>query len=208
MKELAMRWLAGWSAASGHPWTEEDGVIRIEALMESRRIEYLLVEPSPAALAEITERIGGDSRDVVTIFTRHPEVFLAPHAGLSIDRDDEALMLCDLTRSDADLPDGFEAHWDDDGNRVNLSIVNGDELAAGGNLAIVGRDAIFDRIETMPRFQRRGLGSLVMHSLSSWALDRETDTGILAASADGQRLYEHLGWTTECSMIMLRGAPA
>lgn len=202
-----MRWLAGWSAASGHPWTDEDGVVRIEALMESRRIEYLLVEPSPIALADITSRIGGDSRDVVTIFTSDPRPFLIPHDGLTIDRDDETLMTCELTRSVAELPEGFEAHWDDDGDRVSLSIVQGGELAAAGNLAIVGRDAIFDRIETMPRFQRRGLGSIAMHSLTEWALDRGAHTGILAASADGQKLYEHLGWTTECAMIMLRGTP-
>lgn len=202
-----MRWLAGWSAASGHPWTEEDGVVRIETLMESRRIEYLLVEPGPAELTEITARIGGDSRDVVTIFTHVPAKFLRPHAGLTVDRDDEALMKCTLAASKPELPQGFEAHWDNDGDRVNLTIVAGHELAAGGNLAVVGRDAIFDRIETMPRFQRRSLGSVAMRALTSWAVERGAETGILAASADGQRLYEHLGWTNECAMIMLRGAP-
>ncbi len=58
----------------------------------------------------------------------------------------------------------------------------------------------------MPRFQRRGLGSIVMRSLTSWAVARGADTGILAASADGQKLYGHLGWTNECAMIMLRGS--
>lgn len=207
MNELAMRWLAGWSAASGHPWTETDGVVRVEALVESRRIEYLLVEPSPNALADITARIAGDSRDVVTIFTTSPATYLVPHQGLTIDRDDEALMTTPLAPEPAEMPEGYEAHWDDDGSRVNLSIIRGDELAAGGNLAIVGRDAIFDRIETMPKYQRRGLGSVVMRSLTSWAVQHDADTGILAASSDGQRLYGHLGWRTECAMLMLRGAP-
>ncbi len=175
--------------------------------MESRRIEYLLVEPSPQQLADITARIAGDSRDVVTIFTAHPDRYLVPHVGLVIDRDDEALMTCALTPVSPEIPDGYASHWDDDDNRVSLTVISGDELAASGNLAIVDGDAIFDRIETMPKFQRRGLGTLMMQSLTSWGLANGGNTGILAASADGQRLYEHLGWKTECAMVMLRGEP-
>lgn len=206
MEDLAMRWLAGWSAVSGHPWSERDGVVRIEALIESRRIEYLLVEPGPDQIADVTARIAGDSRDVVTIFTVAPERYLVPHAGLTIDRDDEALMTYELAEAPTTLPVGYDAHWDDDGDRVNLTLIHGDELAAGGNLAIIDRDAVFDRIETMPKYQRRGLGSIVMSSLTLWALQRGGDTGILAASADGQRLYERLGWTTRCAMLMFRGS--
>lgn len=205
MTNLAMRWLKGWSATTGHPWADEDGVVRIEALMASRRFEYLLVEPNDEEFAYIGALIGGDSRDVVTVFTNKPEYYLVPHPGLVVDRNDEALMTFPLVRSVAIIPDGFEVQWDDQGDRVNLRVIRGNELAAIGNLAVVGRDTIFDRIETMPRFQRRGLGRFVMHTLSAWAIDRGAELGILAASADGQALYQTLGWQPECTMLMFRG---
>lgn len=210
MKDLAMRWLEGWSAATGHPWTVEDGVVRIEALMASRRFEYLLVEPNEEEFNSITALIDGDSRDVVTVFTNKPDHYLVPHAGLVVDRDDEALMTRALERVESPIPEGyetqrFETKWDDHGDRVSLHVIQGDQLAAAGNLAIVGGDAVFDRVETMPRFQRQGLGRFVMHSLTNWALQNEADTGILAASADGRALYETLGWHHECAMLMFRG---
>jgi len=205
VKKLAMRWLEGWSAATGHPWTVEDDVVRIEALMASRRFEYLLVEPNDQEFDAITALIGGDSRDVVTVFTKRPEHYLVPHAGLVVDRDDEALMTCPLERTDMPSPAGFETQWDDQGDHVNLRIIYGNELAAVGNLAIVDHDAIFDRIETMPRYQRRGLGRFVMSALTNWALDRGANLGVLAASADGQSLYQTLDWQSECAMLMFRG---
>ena len=205
MKNLAMRWLEGWSAATGHPWSDEDGVIRIEALMASRRFEYLLVEPNDEEFDNITELIGGDSRDVFTVFTNKPAHYLVPHSGLVVDRDDEALMTSPLSRTEAPVPEDFALHWEDQGDRVSLQIVHRDELAAGGTLALVGHDAIFDRIETTPRYQRRGLGRFVMHALTNWALDHGADLGILAASADGQALYATLGWHSECAMLMFRG---
>jgi GNAT superfamily N-acetyltransferase len=205
MKNLAMRWLEGWSAATGHPWVDEDGVVRIEALMASRRFEYLLVEPNIEEFESITRLIGGDSRDVVTVFTNKPEYYRVPHAGLVVDRYDEALMTFPLGNTPTSVPEGFETKWDEQGSRVNLQVVHGEELAAIGTLAIVGHDAIFDRIETMPRYRRRGLGRFMMYDLATWAIDHGAELGILAASAEGQALYRTLGWQSECTMLMFRG---
>ncbi|MGZ5406425.1 MAG: GNAT family N-acetyltransferase [Aeromicrobium sp.] len=205
MKNLAMRWLEGWSAATGHPWTNENGVVRIEALMGSRRFEYLLVEPNVEEFGAITALIGGDSRDVLTVFTKKPDYYLVPHTGLVVDRDDEALITSSLARTRPTAPEGYELNWDIEGNRVSLQVLHGDELAAGGILALIGRDAIFDRIETMPRYQRRGLGRFVMQTLTNWAVDNGAELGIIAASADGQALYTDMGWKRECTMLMFRG---
>lgn len=201
-----MRWVAGWSAATDHPWSEVNGVVRIAAMLDSRRIEYLAIEPTPAELTDISARIAGDNRDVVTVFTRQPEVYLVPHDGLIIDHDDEALMTRGLSNDDHTLPAGFESTWELDRTRAVLHVLEGDQLAAAGNAATIGTDAIFDRIEAMPCYRRRGLGSIVMNSLSAWAIDTGATTGILAASADGQKLYAALGWRTECTMLMFRGA--
>jgi len=206
VKNLAMRWLEGWSAATGHPWTDEAGVVRIEALMASRRFEYLLIEPNDEEFASTTALLGGDSRDVFTVFTNKPAYYLVPHTGLVVDRDDEALMTSSLERTDLPAPEGFEIQWDDQDDRVTVRLIHGDELAAVGTLAMVGRDAVFDRVETMPRYQRRGLGRFVMQLLTTRAIERGAELGILAASADGQALYKTLGWRAECTMLMFRGA--
>ena len=205
MKDLARRWLEGWSAATGHPWTDEDGIVRIEALMASRRFEYLLVEPDDEEFTSITALIDGDSRDVVTVFTNNPGHYLVPHSGLVVDRDDEAFMTRALESAESPVPEGFELQWDDQGDRAGLHLIQGAQLAASGKLAVVGTDAVFDRIETMPRYQRRGLGSLVMQLLTSRALELGAEFGLLAASADGQALYKTLGWRSRCAMLMFRG---
>lgn len=205
MKDLSMRWLAGWSAATGHLWTDEGGVVRIEALMSSRRFEYLLIEPDERDMTAITGLIGGDSRDVVTVFTKKPEHYLVPHHGLVLDRDDEALMTRTLEATPSPIPAGYETRWEATGDLTNLLVLHGHELAACGNLALAGNDAVFDRIETMPKHRRHGLGRFVMQALTSRALENGADSGLLAASADGQLLYETLGWHNECAMLMFRG---
>lgn len=202
-----MRWLAGWSAATGHPWTISDEIVRIEALVSSRRFEYLLVEPGQVAFDAVTDLIAGDSRDVVTVFTNRPADYLIPHRALVTDRDDEALMTIVLAGQDVAAPDGYDLSWEDDGDRAFFHVMHEGELAASGNVALTGKDATYDRIETMPRHRRKGLGQFVMHSLTDWAIDNGADFGILAASLDGQHLYRSLGWKHECAMLMFRGTP-
>lgn len=207
LDQLSMRWLAGWSAVTGHPWSIGNDVVRIEALMSSRRFEYLLVEPNQSQFDVVTDLIGGDSRDVVTVFTEQPQRYLTQHRALVTDRDDETLMTSRLVDLESTVPVGYETHWDVDDDRVNLQVVAGGTLAATGNVAVVGDAATFDRIETMPRYQRKGLGRFVMQALTGWAIEHGAEVGILAASADGQGLYTSLGWQHECAMLMFRGTP-
>jgi GNAT superfamily N-acetyltransferase len=65
---------------------------------------------------------------------------------------------------------------------------------AQGRVALVGRFAIHDQIETHEARRRRGLGSLVMHSLRENAARQGADHGVLVATADGHALYATLGW--------------
>lgn len=69
-------------------------------------------------------------------------------------------------------------------------------------MAVVGTDAIADRIETVPEHRRRGLGSVVMSSLVENAMAHGATTGILVATADGQQLYSALGWTTRATVLI------
>ncbi|NUO99261.1 MAG: GNAT family N-acetyltransferase [Nonomuraea sp.] len=69
------------------------------------------------------------------------------------------------------------------------------EVAARGQFALAGAAAVVDQVETAADHRRRGLGTIVMRALAAAATSRGAQTGILVATAEGQALYETLGWT-------------
>ncbi|WP_020542491.1 GNAT family N-acetyltransferase [Nonomuraea coxensis] len=69
------------------------------------------------------------------------------------------------------------------------------EVAARGQFAVSGGTAVVDRVETAPGHRRRGLGTVVMRTLATHAARRGARAGVLVATAEGQALYETLGWT-------------
>ena len=94
---------------------------------------------------------------------------------------------------------------EEDGRVAHAHIELDGETAARRQAAVRGTDVIFDRIETTPRFRRRGLGRLIMAGLTSWAADREAKTGLLMASTDGRHLYGSLGWHEVTPIATFRG---
>ncbi|MFB6436397.1 GNAT family N-acetyltransferase [Streptomyces sp. NPDC056411] len=68
------------------------------------------------------------------------------------------------------------------------------ELAAQGQVALLGRSAVVDCVITQEAHRRRGLGSLVMRTLADRAVAEGARLGILGATDEGRALYETLGW--------------
>ncbi|XWW98093.1 hypothetical protein V2A60_006089 [Cordyceps javanica] len=66
--------------------------------------------------------------------------------------------------------------------------------AAGGQIGIHEDMAVYDRIKTEEDMRRKGLGTLVMQTLTAEALAKGATTGWLIASPEGQKLYSRLGW--------------
>jgi GNAT superfamily N-acetyltransferase len=77
-------------------------------------------------------------------------------------------------------------------------------VVSSGRMAVVGEDAVADRIETDPQHRRRGLGSAVMASLVETAAAQGAKRGILIASIDGLRLYRSLGWKVVADIVIAR----
>ncbi|MGP3976600.1 GNAT family N-acetyltransferase [Streptomyces sp. 8N114] len=78
-----------------------------------------------------------------------------------------------------------------------------DENAASGQASVLGGNAVMDRIVTQEAHRRRGLGSLVMRTLTDSAVAAGATLGLLGATPQGRALYETLGWKahsilTEC----------
>jgi GNAT superfamily N-acetyltransferase len=67
------------------------------------------------------------------------------------------------------------------------------ELAASGHLGIGAHAAVADRIATHPDHRRRGLGRVIMDTLSQARPD-PAQPQLLVATEMGRQLYEALGW--------------
>ncbi|MDB5202764.1 MAG: family N-acetyltransferase [Ferruginibacter sp.] len=80
---------------------------------------------------------------------------------------------------------------------VRIHTGNGD-LAAIGHLVIIENLAVYDRISTEPAHRRKGLGSFVMKELERIAVSNGIFNNFLAATEEGKRLYESLGWKVHC----------
>ena len=80
--------------------------------------------------------------------------------------------------------------------------------AARGQIAPTGGTAVVDQIETSPDHRRRGLGTLVMHTLTRAALEQGAEVGVLGGTPDGRALYESLGWRTQSPLVSLYYGPA
>ncbi|MEV0613752.1 GNAT family N-acetyltransferase [Nonomuraea sp. NPDC050404] len=74
------------------------------------------------------------------------------------------------------------------------------EVAARGQFAVAGTTAVVDKVETAPDHRRRGLGTTVMTTIAATAASVGARTGVLVATAEGQALYETLGWTLHTPM--------
>jgi len=67
-------------------------------------------------------------------------------------------------------------------------------LAATGRIVLAAGTAVFDKIETMEDYRRRGLASVVMLTLDRLAIQAGVTERLLVATAEGARLYQQLGW--------------
>lgn len=197
---LVDRWLAGFVLSRGVPMTRVGPLVEVDIDNEVRRLELVMVEPGPDDLRDAIARIEGASDVWITIFTTAP---LPPDIGGSAvyaRLTDERLMTRDLTS-----PAGADPRVEltVEGDRAFAVVRLGGELASQGQVAVVGTDAVYDRIGTHDPFKRQGLASVVMGALDAWVVGRGATRGILAATVEGQGLYGRLGWRDAGCMLTL-----
>ncbi|MFD0276050.1 GNAT family N-acetyltransferase [Kitasatospora sp. NPDC127111] len=117
-----------------------------------------------------------------------------------IDPEPGYLMTTPLTPAPAHrltAPDGYRLRTWTRGGVIRALVTAPDgALAARGQIAPTGATAVVDQIETSPGHRRRGLGSLVIRTLTTAAHDQGAQTGVLAGTPDGHALYTALGWHT------------
>lgn len=208
LTRLVDTWIDGFATSRSVPVRRRGGVVEVEVGGAERRLELVLVEPGQDLLHETWGRLVGTGDVWSTIFTRDSPRVALP-AGLRVVLSDELLMTVDLTTAGlaaAAPPAPWELDVTATGQRVAVRLLDGDRVAASGQLGLVGQDAIFDRIGTESEYRRRGLATVVMNALAAWGVSQGARRGILAASVEGQALYRRLGWVPVAGMLTVAGS--
>ncbi|AGS67979.1 GNAT family N-acetyltransferase [Streptomyces collinus] len=214
--ELIRRWLNGWTVARSLPAAEPvesagDG-LRSTCNQPGREVEVfaLRADEDPESLARLAAAVALAGKTTwLTVPTLRPGTVEAVvgAAGLEVLHRSEWLMTTDLTehpQHEPAAPYAREVRTEGPVTVVSLHDPSG-EVAARGTIAVVGADAIADRIETDAAHRRRGLGRAVMSALAEAAVAQGARTGLLIASEEGQRLYTPLGWRHEADVLIARG---
>ena len=207
-EQLVEQWVAAWVHVRDLTVTRCDGWPLVRVAAPSRETEIVCVDPGVERWQALTRHVAGDPRAMLTVMAPDVGAYLTARRrdGVRVDRDDEALMTTHLADAPVPaLPDGLTFRWDVDDHATTYTLESGDAVAAVGTVGVLGDVATFDRIETMPAFQRRGLGRHVMAALTTQAHGRGARQGVLAASAQGRALYTTLGWRTRLEMLSVMG---
>ncbi|MEV5598267.1 GNAT family N-acetyltransferase [Streptomyces sp. NPDC052496] len=210
----------GWSRCRGAAApTSVHGGFHVETGLPEQPGRYVFPVADPDALRDLTASITTPN---VWVKVCAPRAEVAPvlPSGWEFDVP-QFLMSTALATASAyagrcdRAPDGYMVETvDRDGTGIIdcrvLDAATGD-LAARGQAAVTDastpRSAVYDMISTSQAHRRRGLGSLVMNTLSAHVAERGAAHGILVASPEGRALYHSLGWQLHSPVSAARIPP-
>ncbi|MFE2550178.1 GNAT family N-acetyltransferase [Streptomyces sp. NPDC059355] len=197
--EAVRAWVHGWSASRGaaEPAPSAWG-FTIDVGLHGHVMRHVLHSADEATVREIT---GDATAPGVWLKAFVPpetlETWLAP--GWHLAGGAGYLMAAALpvapTRAPVRIPAGYRMNtWTRDGVTRALVRTADGAFAARAQIAVTGRTAVVDQVETDPAHQRRGLGRLVMDRLTEAAAQQGATAGVLGATPEGRALYETTGW--------------
>ncbi|WP_405666024.1 GNAT family N-acetyltransferase [Streptomyces sp. NBC_01166] len=207
--EAVHAWVHGWAlsrgAAEPHP---SSWGFTVSTGPPAHATSHVLTTADAATVREIT---AGTTRPGVRLkaFVRAESLASWITPGWSVADEPGYLMSTQLNpaRTPALLPDGYRLRtWTQDGVTYAQVCAADGALAARGQAAVSGATAVIDKVETQPAHRRRGLGRLIMRTLTDAAAGRGAAVGLLASSAEGRALYESTGWAVSAPLAnALRG---
>ncbi|MEV8229876.1 GNAT family N-acetyltransferase [Streptomyces sp. NPDC079167] len=207
--EAVRAWVQGWALSRGaaepdpSPWG-----FTVSTGPPAHATSHVLTVADAATVREIAE---GPARPGVRLkaFVRTESLasWIAP--GWSVADEPGYLMSAPLhpARAPAPLPHGYRLRtWTHDGVTHARVCADDGTPAARGQAAVTGVTAVVDKVETQPAHRRRGLGRLIMRTLTDAAAEQGATAGLLASSAEGRALYESTGWAVSAPLAnALRG---
>lgn len=208
LAELVLRWVRGWAYSRGFPRPEVvPGGVRVEVGEPGRRVEWVTTD-APDTLAGLVDTARATPEAWLSVVTDSPDgvrPWLA-EGGLQADAEEALMSIALADHGSRELPEGYAAEVERDGGIIAVTVRAGETVAAAGKIAVIGTDAVADRILTDPEHRRRGLGGAVMDLLVSAAREAGAVRGLLVASEMGEPLYAGLGWRVEARLVMARSA--
>jgi GNAT superfamily N-acetyltransferase len=206
---LLSRWEAGWSLSRGFPpATHVEGGLAVPMGEPGRDIEHIALTVDFAHHARLATLVASSSDAWLTVPTvdraRTEDQLRA--AGLEVAAP-EWLMRIDLPRHPvAAVPAPYTLDV-----RAAGAVIIGEAATAEGvraadaRMAVVGKDAVADRVATDAAHRRRGLATALMSALVDRAQRRGAEVGLLIASEEGRRLYERLDWGIVVPIVVAHG---
>lgn len=193
-------WVDGWVISRNAPRpVREPWGLRVDVGLPGHLSRHIVAAPTPEILHHLTGVL-------TTPGTWLKLCAAAPAVAPSLPgrwavQDPEYMMTAPLSRHVPDVPAGYTlAVTTRAGVTAARLLTAAGEVAARGQFAPAGRTAVVDQVETAAGHRRRGLGTAVVRTLMSTAASMGARTGVLVATAEGQALYETLGWTLHTPM--------
>lgn len=209
VEDLSRRWVAAWAHTRGLEVGEVAGWPKVYVAAASRATEIVCAEPEKATWATLLDQVRSDPSAMLSVLSHTRDEYDVP-PGVRVDRDDETLMVLRPENRgqerDVDL-DGLDVDHERDGDRITIRLVAEERVVAEGTVGLLGPDAAYDMVETLPAHRRRGLASWVMTELDRAAAQRGADTGLLVATEEGAALYRSCGWMEVVPMRSVTGTP-
>jgi GNAT superfamily N-acetyltransferase len=195
--EAVRAWVRGWALSRGaaepdpSPWG-----FTVRLGQAGHPMSHVLPTADEATVRELTRSTTGPGvRLKAFVPAQSLASWISP--GWSLPGEPGSLMSTSLraVRTPAPLPGGYRLRtWThDDVTHARLIAADGTP-AARGQTAVTGTVAVVDKVETHPAHRRRGLGRLVMNTLTGAAAEQGATSGLLASTAEGRALYESTGW--------------
>ncbi|WP_020672290.1 GNAT family N-acetyltransferase [Amycolatopsis nigrescens] len=194
--ELVGVWASGWAVSRRTPApVERPWGVYLEVDQPGQVGRHVLPHGTESAVRQAAASVAlAHTWLKVPVTPEEVERWLPP--GWVADRDETGhLMATELRTTDPVAPEGYTASAETiEGVTYLLVRHTTGELAAKGQMAVLGHAAVVDRVVTEPAHRRRGLGGFVMRSLADHAAAKGATLGILGATDEGRALYETLGW--------------
>lgn len=170
--------------------------------------ELFAVEPSVQLVRDALEKLTTDATPrLLTIISTNIDKYVDLTSSLHKVADDEAIMIRELVGLDpakaVPSDPSFRVVMEARNGFIVGKILQGDTVAASGQMMLKHGMAVFDRIVTQDAFRRKGLGSALMMAFCLHAVQSGAQYGGLIASEQGRLLYLKLGWTVTHRLLIL-----
>lgn len=206
---VTVAWARGRALARRFRMSEVPGGARVDVGQGGLSTAYVITDAADVLEASIgtVRSTPGGRLEVVTKDADAIKVWLAD-GGLVVSEEAEALMYAGLgAHPERDLPGGYKVEVSHAGGAIYATVTDeAGTKAAEGRISVFSGDAVADRLSVETDHRRRGLGSAVLARLVAEARDAGAVRGLAGVPAEGEALFEALGWAT-LARIVVADAP-